>query len=123
MSTKQVILAKTEYDAMEEELNDLRTIVASRQVVTIVEENLNWRLTYATASGTRIKYIVWDDKDAIKNLADQVDCVQKELENTKQELYTAHIESGRKSDEINRLNKQTWYQKLFSKNKKIIYEV
>lgn len=115
MSTKQVILAKTEYDAMEEELYDLRAIVKSRQVVTIVEENLNWRTTWASSSGTRIKYIIWNDQDAAKNLADQVDLVQKELEKTKQELWAAHIESSHKSDEISRLNKQTWYQKLFSK--------
>lgn len=113
MSTKKITLDKTEYDFMEQELNNLRDIVAERHVVTIVEENLNWRITCATASGTRIKYIIWNDQDAAKNLADQVDRVQKELEKKEQELYSAHRECGRKADEINRLNKQTWYEKLF----------
>ena len=118
MTGKQVILPKTEYDAMEEELNDLRTIVTTRQVVTIVEENLNWRLTWASSNGTRIKYIVQDEQMAVKTLADQVDRVQKELEQMEFERNTAQRELGIRQDEINRLNKQTWYQKLFSKKTK-----
>lgn len=115
MSTKKVTLDKTEYDFMEQELNDLRQIVAERHVVTIVEENMNWRLTYATSSGTRIRYIVHEEQAAVKALAEQLDHVQKQLENTKAELHLAQMECGRKADEIRRLERLKWYQRLWTK--------
>ena len=42
-----------------------------------------------------------------------VDHVQKKLDLAESDLHTANFELGRKSDEIARLNKQTWYEKLF----------
>ena len=113
MSTKKVTLDKVEYDAMEAELKDLRAIVRSRTVVQILEESLNWHLAYHAASGTRIKYILGTDSDEekMKVLADQIEYVNKKLAKAESDLRD-------KSDEIKRLNKQTWYQKLFSKKTK-----
>ena len=112
MTEKKVILAKIEYDAMEAELKDLRAIVNSRTVVQIFEESLKWHVVYNAASGTRIKYILGTDSDEekMKVLADGIEYVYKKLAKVESDLRD-------KSDEINRLNKQTWYQKLFSKNK------
>jgi hypothetical protein len=116
MQSKQVILLKTEYDAMEAELADLRTIVASRTVLTVLEEKLDWYYVRSSASGTRIKYILGTDSDEenIKVLADQIEYLNKKLEQEKLDRY---VEKGRMSDEINRLKKQKWYQKLFGKKK------
>ena len=110
MTEKKVILAKTEYDAMEAELKDLRAIVRSRTVVQILEESLKWPVMYNTASGTRIKYILGTDSDEekMKVLADGIEYAYKKLAKAESDLRD-------KSDEIKRLNKQTWYQKLLNK--------
>ena len=112
MQSKQVILAKTEYDAMEAELKDLRAIVNSRTVVQIFEESLKWHVVYNAASGTRIKYILGTDSDEekMKVLADGIEYVYKKLEKTVSDLRESHLE-------IRKLKAITWYQKLFSKNK------
>jgi len=110
MKEKQVILAKTEYDAMEAELTDLRTIVNRRTVLTIVEEASNWSRVRYAASGTRIKYILGteSDEDKMKVLSEHIGDLYKKLAKMEEDL-------GRKSDEINRLKKLTWYQKIFSR--------
>ena len=113
MNGKQVILAKSEYDTMEAELMDLREIVNSRTVVKIVEEHLNWRMTYAAANGTRIKYILGTDSDGeVKDLAKQIEFMQKEMDRMHAEHATAIY---KKHEEIEALKRVTWYQKLFKK--------
>jgi hypothetical protein len=113
MTEKQVILDKRDYDAMEDELTDLRTIVASRTVLTIVEEKLNWRISFGAASGTKIKYILGtdSDEDNIKVLADQIEYLTIKLEQAEMDYY---VEKSRLSDEIKRLTNRKWYQKLFN---------
>jgi len=110
MTEKQVTLAKTEYDAMEAELVDLRTIVNSRTVLTIVEESFNWSRARYAASGTQIKYILGTESDEgkMKVLSEQVELLYKKIAKMEEDL-------SRKSDEINRLKKLTWCQKLFSR--------
>ena len=114
MTVKQVTLAKTEYDAMEAELKDLRTIVDNRTVVKIIEEHTNWYSIRYTANGVRIKYVVSEKNSAIDELAEDIEYLNKKLEREKLDRY---VEKGRMSDEINRLKKQKWYQKLFGKKK------
>jgi hypothetical protein len=110
MTEKQVVLAKTEYDAMEAELVDLRTIVNSRTILQIVEEDFGWHRARYAASGTRIKYILGtdSDEDKMKVLSDHIGDLYKKLANMEADL-------GRKSDEINRLTNLKWYQKLLGK--------
>lgn len=108
MSTKKITLDKTEYDFMEQELKDLRVIVNSRTVLQIVEPRCSWHVSFAAADGTRIKYILGTDSDerTIKVLADQIEYLNNKLAKAEQDLRD-------KSYEIKRLNKQTWYEKLF----------
>ena len=110
MTEKQVVLAKTEYDAMEAELRDLRTIVDNRTILQIVEEDFGWHRARYAASGTRIKYILGtdSDEDKMKVLSDHIGDLYKKLANMEADL-------GRKSDEINRLTNLKWYQKLLGK--------
>jgi hypothetical protein len=110
MTEKRVTLAKTEYDAMEAELKDLRTIVNSRTVLQIVEEDFGWHRARYAASGTRIKYILGtgSDEDKMKVLSDHIGDLYKKLANMEADL-------GRKSDEIKRLTNLKWYQKLLGK--------
>ena len=110
---KQVTLAKTEYDAMEAELKDLRTIVNSRTVLQIVEEASNWSRVRYAASCTRIKYILGteSDEDKMKVLSEHIGDLYKKLAKMEEDL-------GRKSDEINRLTNLKWYQKLFNRQNK-----
>ena len=115
MKEKQVILAKTEYDAMEAELQDLRTIVANRTVVKIIEEHINWYSIRCTADGVRIKYVVSENNSAIDELAEQIELLQKKLERTRGELDMRNREVWQKADEIAELKAQKWYQKLFSR--------
>ena len=113
MSTKQVVLSKTEYDAMEAELADLRQIVNSRTLVTIVDEHLDWRRIRAYASGTRIRYVLGKDSNGeVKNLAEQIEYLQKKM----QQMHAEHAAAiYKKHEEIEALKKVTWYQKLFNK--------
>jgi isopropylmalate/homocitrate/citramalate synthase len=110
MTEKKVILAKTEFDAMEAELQDLRAIVRSRTVVQILEESLKWHVVYNRASGTRIKYILGTDSDEekMKVLADAIEYAYKKLAKVESDLRDSHLE-------IKELKAQTWYQKLFNK--------
>ena len=113
MQSKQVILLKTEYDAMEAELIDLREIVNSRTIVTIVDEHLNWRLVRAVASGTRIRYVLGTESNGeVKDLAKQIEFMQKEMDRMHAEYATAIY---KKHEEIEALKRVTWYQKLFKK--------
>ena len=110
MTEKRVTLAKMEYDAMEAELKDLRTIVNSRTILQIVEEDFSWHRTRIAASGTRIKYILGTDSDEakMKVLSDYIGDLYKKIAKMEADL-------GRKSDEIERLTNLKWYQKLFSR--------
>ena len=110
MTAKKVILAKTEYDAMEQELIDLRAIVRSKTVLQVVEESLKWHVMYNAASGTRIKYVLGtdSDEDTMKVLADQIEYVNKKLAKAESDLCDSHLE-------IQKLKAVTWYQKLFGK--------
>ena len=112
MTAKKVTLDKTEYDAMEAELQDLRTIVASRTILQIVEEDFGWHRAYYAASGTRIKYILGtdSDEDKMKVLSDYIGDLYKKL-------AKMEADSSRKSDEIKELKAKKWYQKLFSRQK------
>lgn len=116
MTEKKVTLAKKEYDEMEAELKDLRTIVASRTVVKIVEPHCNWHLSYAAADGTQIKYVLGTDSDiAIPELAAQVNYYVNVLQHSEAKVRTCYRELVTKTDEINRLNKLKWYDKLLGK--------
>ena len=115
MKEKQVILAKTEYDSMEAELRDLRTIVDSRTVVKIIEEHINWYNIRHTADGVRIKYVVSEKNSAIDELAEQIEWLQKKLERVRGELDMRNRELWHKADEIKELKAQKWYHKLFSR--------
>jgi hypothetical protein len=110
MTEKKVILAKTEYDAMETELKDLRAIVSSRTILQIVEEDFGWHRARIAASGTRIKYILGTDSDEgkMKVLSDYIGDLYKKI-------AKMEADSCRKSDEIKELKAQKWYQKLFSR--------
>jgi hypothetical protein len=111
---KQVILDKRDYDAMEDELTDLRTIVNSRTMLTIVEESLHWYRMYNTANGTRIKYVLGteSDEDKIKVFTEQVEFLNDKLKKMEKDLNESYEEQGRRQDEINRLKKLKWYDKI-----------
>jgi hypothetical protein len=114
MEKKQVILDKRDYDAMEDELTDLRTIVNSRTMLTIVEESLHWYRMYNTANGTRIKYVLGteSDEDKIKVFTEQVEFLNDKLKKMEKDLNESYEEQGRRQDEINRLKKLKWYDKI-----------
>ena len=114
MEKKQVILDKRDYDAMEDELTDLRTIVNSRTMLTIVEESLHWYRMYNTANGTRIKYVLGteSDEDKIKVFTEQVEFLNNKLKKMEKDLNESYEEQGRRQDEINRLKKLKWYDKI-----------
>jgi hypothetical protein len=98
---------------MEAELIDLREIVNSRTVVTIVDEHLHWRSVRAIASGTRIRYVLGTESNGeVKDLAKQIEFMQKEMDRMHAEHATAIY---KKHEEIKALNRVTWYQKLLGK--------
>jgi hydroxylamine reductase (hybrid-cluster protein) len=123
MQNKQVILDKIEYDAMENQLKELKAILESRTVVRIIERHQLYR-----TGGMTTKYILGKDNDtATQELAAKVNQQINELQQLKQELSTSKREllSSNKeitmmTNEIIRLNnlnkqKQKWYHKLLGK--------
>jgi hypothetical protein len=115
MTEKKVTLAKTEYDAMEAELRDLRIIVDNRTVVKIIEENTNWYSIRHTANGVRIKYVVSEKNSAIDELAKDIEFLQNKLQRVQGELDMRNREVWQKADEIKELKAKKWYHKLFNK--------
>ena len=121
MSEKQVILAKTEYDAMERELRELRAILGSRTIAKIFVPYQNFRGHnsydgYGSRDGIQVQYVMgtYNDK-AIAELAAEVTKLNEKLDKCEYNIRLDGYELGRRADEINRLKKQTWYEKLFRK--------
>jgi hypothetical protein len=116
MKEKQVILAKAEYDEMETKLNELSFVVDSRTISKIFVPYTEWRNHSAyngCVDGINIKYISGtDDNDTIKELAEEVTKWKNKWVECDRELRLNGYELGRRQDEINRLKKLKWYDKI-----------
>jgi hypothetical protein len=113
MKEKQVILAKAEYDEMETELHKLKGIVESRTIAKIFVPFREWRFRGLYVDGINIGYISGtDDNDTIKELAAEVTKLQERVVQCEREMESQGYELGRRQDEINRLKKLKWYDKI-----------
>lgn len=114
MKEKQVILAKTEYDEMEKHLDELKLVVESRTIAKIFVPYREWRYNgYIGVNGDNVKYISGtDDNDTIKELAAEVTKLQERVAQCEREMELQGYELGRREDEINRLKKLKWYDKI-----------
>jgi uncharacterized protein YceH (UPF0502 family) len=116
MKEKQVILAKTEYDEMEKELHKLKLVVESRTIAKIFVPLREWRYHnpyLGNVDGINVKYISGtDDNNTIKELAAEVTRLQERVVQCEREMESQGYELGRRQDEINRLKKLKWYDKV-----------
>jgi hypothetical protein len=121
MSEKQVILAKTEYDAMERELRELKAILDSRTIVKIFVPYEYFREHqsydgYGRRQGIEVQYVEGKDNDkVITEFAAEINRLEKQLQDKIIALHSSENKIHRQKDEINALKKQTWYEKLFRK--------
>jgi hypothetical protein len=114
MEKKQVILAKVEYDEMETELHKLKGIVESRTIAKIFVPLREWRFRgFPYVDGINIEYISGtDDNDTMKELASEVTKLRDRVVQCEREMESQGYELGRRQDEINRLKKLKWYDKI-----------
>jgi FtsZ-binding cell division protein ZapB len=128
MNEKKVILLKTEYDAMEKELSELRAVVDSKTLTKIFVPHsevmasrhiFNNHFHSPIVGGTIVKYVSGlDNEEVITELAKEVEILKgyrKSLDERDSELDRARYELSKAQDEIKRLSVK-WYNKLF-KNK------
>lgn len=122
MKEKQVILAKTEYDEMEKHLDELRLVVESRTIAKIFVPYREWKYGgYIGVNGDNVKYISGtDDNDTIKELAAEVTKLQDRVAECEREVELQGYELDRRQDEIDRLKKLKWYDKITIWKKKNI---
>ena len=122
MKEKQVILAKTEYDEMEAKLNALSSVVESRTISKIFVPYREWRFRgFPYVDGIIVEYISGtDDNDTIKELAAEVTKLQDRVAECEREVELQGYELGRRQDEIDRLKKLKWYDKITIWKKKNI---
>lgn len=122
MKEKQVILAKTEYDEMEAKLNALSSVVESRTISKIFVPYREWRFRgFPYVDGIIVEYISGtDDNDTIKELAAEVTKLQDRVAECEREVESQGYELGRRQDEIDRLKKLKWYDKITIWKKKNI---
>lgn len=124
-SELQVIVSKHEFDKMQTELEQLRIIVESRTLTAVSSTNVSYLpvnscFTYSGGNmiKTETKYILGLDKDAVAaDLAKEIGRLNNEAyylieRNTNQENEISFLRS-----EIQKLENQKWYEKLFKKDK------
>ena len=125
MQSKQVILDKIEYDAMEKELSELRAVVDSKTLTKIFVPHsevmdsrhiFNNHFHSPIVGGTIVKYVSGlDNEEVITELAKEVEILKgyrKSLDERDSELAKAMYELSKTQDEIKRLSVK-WYNKLF----------
>jgi hypothetical protein len=129
---KQVILLKTEYDAMEKELTELRAVVDSRIMAKILVPHTeyyrkriygknNWGVDTDIpyhVIGTKVHYVSGiDNEKVVVELAKIVEgfdeCKKLLTEKTDELIYVEQKLSGAQ-DEIKRLSGK-WYNRFFKK--------
>ena len=135
MNEKKVILLKTEYDAMEKELSELRAVVDSKTLTKIFVPHSEFMASRhifdnhfhsPIVEGTIVKYVSGvDNEEVITELAKEVEILKgyrkslderdSELAKARYYLNKARNELSKTQDEIKRLSVK-WYNKLF-KNK------
>ena len=122
---KQVVLAKSEYDAMEKELDGLRGIVNSRTVSKIFVPhamygrirhlyligNLNYPIE---TKGTMVQYVLGTDDDkSVPELIEIISKMDKEKKDLEDKFDDVTYELKKlKSKEKARIENLTWLDKL-----------
>ena len=118
---KQVIISKTEFDEMEQDLKDLKEIVNSRTISAIVSKYArNFPLDYWIPSPAdaieSIKYISGtDENQAINDLAKDIEFLRKELKTYKTRVWEQDQTIRNLNDEVGKWKKLPWYSRLFIK--------
>jgi len=124
---KQVVLAKTEYDAMEKELDGLRGIVNNRTVSKIFVPHAKYQrikhlysiescdLHYPLETmGTMVQYVLGTDGDSsvseLSEIISKMDKEKKDFED-KYDVVAYELRNLKAKEEI-RIYNLTWFDKL-----------
>jgi len=114
MSEKQVIMSKTEFDKMEEDLSNLRKVVESKSIITIRTPHLGWNGSYTYNDSYFIEYVFGtEESEVVKALKEEIERVRKdrnELSKTASNLEHSNDFLKREKDDWKQL---PWYKRLF----------
>lgn len=114
MKEKQVILLKSEFDSMEEELNNLRKVVEDKTISIIKTPNLNWNGGYGYVDSYIQQYVFGvKESQVINDLKEELERVRKETEEYKQRVFLLDREVWRLKDESTSWKNLPWYKRLF----------
>ena len=123
MKEKQIILSKTEFDELEQELLALRETVKSKTITTIFRHN--WydttnaafnKYEYHIPVGTQVVFVIGtDENQVIKELSEDIDNLKKENKEYKERVFSLDKEMWRLKDESNSWKNLPWYKRLFVK--------
>ena len=125
MNEKQVVLAKSEYDAMEKELDGLRGIVNSRTVSKIFVPHTmyrrikdlyiigDWNYPIET-NGTMVQYVLGtDDNKSVQELIEIISKLNTQSKDLEDKLEDVTYElRNLKAKEESRIYNLTWFDKL-----------
>jgi hypothetical protein len=114
MSDKQVIMSKTEFDKMEEELDNLRKVVEDKTITKIKTPHLSWNGAYTYVDSYFIEYIFGtEESEIVKELKEEIDRVKENNDNLKDNYIDLESRYIRLKLEENNWKQLPWYKRLF----------
>ena len=114
MSDKQVIMSKTEFDKMEEELDNLRKVVKSKSIITIRTPHLGWNGAYTYTDSYFIEYVFGtEESEIVKELKGEIDRAKENNDNLKDNYIDLESRYIRLKLEENNWKQLPWYKRLF----------
>ena len=116
---KQVILSKTEFDKMEEELKTLNEIVDSKKISALVIPIQNWSYDASKVTKCVVHYILdIEEHDVVKTLEFEIKRLDEEIKACNRRIWDAQNEVDTLRDKLELEKSKPWYKKLFSSKNK-----
>lgn len=122
MNEKQVILSKTEFDNMEQEIDALKKTVENKTVVTIFRHRWN-EVPYnrygvnSYLVGTQIEYVMgMDENEIVKTLSEEI----KDLRKNNEDYIKRNYDLSTENNDLKKSNKKwknlPWYKRLLKQD-------
>ena len=110
---KQVILSKTEFDKMEEELKTLNEIVDSKKISALAIPIQNWSYDIAKVNKCVVHYILdIEEHDVVKTLELEIKRLDKELNLYKDRIWKSDYAFNNLRDRFELERSKPWYKKI-----------
>ena len=111
---KQVILSKTEFDKMEEELKTLNEIVDSKKISALVIPIQNWSYDASKVTKCVVHYILdIEEHDVVKTLEFEIERLNEEIKEYIDRVLKTDYEVNTLRHKLELEQSKPWYKKLF----------